>query len=50
MSAGFWNIPVPFTEDDLEVLGRWEVVVAGIPAEAVTNEAGDDWLYTFVGA
>ena len=28
--------------------GRWEVVVSGIPAEAVTNEAGDDWLYAWI--
>lgn len=28
--------------------GRWEVVVTGVPAEAVTNEAQDDWLYVLV--
>ena len=28
--------------------GRWEVVVTGNPAEAVTTEDGTDWLYTFV--
>lgn len=28
--------------------GRWEVVVAGTPAEAVTTEDGTDWLYAWV--
>lgn len=32
---------------DVQTAGRWEVVVSGNPAEAVTNEAGDDWLYTW---
>lgn len=38
------------TEEDVRDAGRWEVVVSGVPAEAVTNTAGDDWLYTWVGA
>lgn len=28
--------------------GRWEVVVTGTPAEAVTTEDETDWLYTWV--
>ena len=36
--------------DAVQTAGRWEVVVSGVPAEAVTNEAEDDWLYTWVGA
>lgn len=35
----------PVVAANVEDAGRWEVVVSGIPAEAVTNEAGDDWLY-----
>lgn len=32
------------------VAGRWEVVMTGSAGtlEPVTNEAEDDWLYTFV--
>lgn len=28
--------------------GRWEVVVDGVPASAVMNEAEDDWVYGWV--
>jgi hypothetical protein len=38
------------TAADVKDLGRWEVVVSGVPAEATTNEAGDDWLYHWIGA
>ncbi len=41
---------VAVTEEAVRDAGRWEVVVSGVPAEAVTNEAGDDWLYYWVGA
>ena len=38
----------PVTEADVRDAGRWEVVVAGVPAAAVTTEDETDWLYTWV--
>lgn len=47
----FWH-PLPgggaVTPDDVRDAGRWEVVVTGVPAEAVTTEDGTDWFYTWV--
>lgn len=40
----------PLDPDEVRDAGRWEVVVSGVPAEAVTNEAEDDWLYYWIGA
>lgn len=37
-------------EADVRDAGRWEVVVSGVPAQEVTNEAGDDWLVHWIGA
>jgi hypothetical protein len=37
-------------EDLVGGQGYWEVVVAGVPAEAVTTEDETDWLYAWVGA
>jgi hypothetical protein len=34
--------------DAVRDAGRWEVVVDGTPASAVTNEAEDDWVYGWV--
>lgn len=39
-----------FVPTSLAAMGRWEVVVDGVPAEEITNTAGDDWLYVLVGA
>ena len=36
------------TPEDVRDAGRWEVVVSGNPAEAVTTEDGTDWLFTWV--
>lgn len=33
--------------DSVRDAGRWEVVVSGTPAEAVTTEDETDWLYTW---
>lgn len=40
----------PIVSADIEAAGRWEVVVSGVPAEEVTNEAEDDWLFHWTGA
>lgn len=46
---GWTFIPTPtVTEADVMDAGRWEVVVADVPAEAVTTEDETDWLYTWV--
>jgi hypothetical protein len=42
--------PIVSSAVDVMGAGRWEVVVSGVPAEEVTNESEDDWLYTWVGA
>lgn len=50
--ASFWDAGVDFadptTAETIRDLGRWEVVVAGTPPEAVTNDAETDWLYYWV--
>jgi hypothetical protein len=38
----------PFSEAAIEEAGRWEVVVTGTPAEAVTTEDETDWIYAWV--
>lgn len=50
---GFWqplNAEGATFAENVRDAGRWEVVVSGVPAEAVTNEAEDDWLYAWAGA
>lgn len=48
-TTGQW-VPgdVAATEVDIRDAGRWEVVVAGNPAEAVHTPDGTDWLYAWV--
>lgn len=34
--------------DATAAAGRWEVLVTGNPAEAITTADGTDWLYTWI--
>ena len=38
----------PLDAESIRDAGRWEVVVAGTPPEAVTTEDETDWLYAWM--